>query len=127
MHAIWKTAAAVAIVAGAGIAVTACTSMGPMADGASPRRCLSAPLDTTRVIDERTLFIQDRVGTAAILHMSSQCLSNFDPTMFKFRGTNDICSKNDAEISGLQGGTIATPCFVESIQWLSKDEVAKYR
>ena len=126
MRAVWKTAAAVAIVAGAGIAVTACTAMGPMADGASPRRCLSAPLDTTRVIDEKTLFIQDRMGTAAILHMSGQCLSNFDPTMFRFRGTNDICGKNDADISGLQGH-IPTPCFVQSIEWLSKEDVAKYR
>ncbi len=126
MRACWKTLAVVVAVAGAGIAVTACTAMGPQAEGSAPRRCLSAPLDTTRVIDEKTLFIQDRMGTAAILHMSSQCLSNFDPTMFRFRGTNDICSKNDAEISGLQGH-IPTPCFVESIQWLSKDEVAKYR
>jgi len=126
MRAVWKTVAAATIVACSAIAITACTAMGPMADGGSPRRCLSAPLDTTRVIDEKTLFVQDRMGTAAILHMSSQCLSNFDPTMFRFRGTNDICSKNDADISGLQGH-IPTPCFVQSIEWLSKEEVAKYR
>ncbi len=126
MRTFWKTVAAVTIVAGAGIAVTACTSMGPQADGASPRRCLSAPLDTTRVIDEKTLFVQDRMGTAAIVHMSHQCLSSFDPTMFKFRGVSDICKPNDADISGLQGN-IRTPCFVENIQWLSKEEVAKYR
>jgi hypothetical protein len=126
MRTVWKTVAAAAIVAGAGIAVTACTAMGPDAAGGSARRCLSAPLETTRVIDEKTLFVADRMGTGAILHMSSQCLSNFDPTMFRFRGTNDICSKNDAEISGLQGN-IPTPCFVDSIQWLSKEELAKYR
>lgn len=126
MRTIWKTVGVVAVVAGAGVTVAACTAMGPQADGMSPRRCLSAPLDTTRVVDEKTLFLQDRMGTAAILHMSSQCLSNFDPTLFKYHGTSDICSKNDADISGLQGH-IPTPCFVESIQWLSKDEAAKYR
>ena len=126
MRAIWKTIAAAAIVAGAGIAVTACTAIGPQTEGASPRRCLSAPLDTTRVIDEKTLFVQDRMGTAAVLHMRNQCLSNFDPTMFRFPGTNDICNKNDADISGLQGN-IPLPCFVDNIQWLSKEEVAKYR
>ncbi|MBW8734111.1 MAG: hypothetical protein JF571_07370 [Asticcacaulis sp.] len=126
MHTGFRTLAVVVAVAGAGLVVAACTAMGPQADGSPPRRCLSAPLDTTRVIDEKTLFVQDRMGTAAILHMSSQCLSNFDPTMFKYHGTTDICSRNDAEISGLQGH-IPTPCFVDSIQWLSKDEVAKYR
>ncbi|WP_443750703.1 hypothetical protein [Asticcacaulis solisilvae] len=121
-----KTLAVVAAVAGAGIVVTACASMGPQADGTPRRQCLSSPLDTTRVIDEKTLFIQDRMGNAAVLHMSNQCLSNFDPTMFKFRGTSEICGKNDAEISGLDGH-IPTPCFVDSIQWLNKDEAAKYR
>jgi len=118
--------AVIAAIAGAGLAVAACTAMGPQADGASPRRCLSTPLDTTRVIDEKTLFVQDRMGTAAVLHMRNQCLSNFDPTMFKFRGVSEICGRNDADISGLQGN-IPTPCFVDNIEWLSKEEVAKYR
>jgi len=116
--------------AAAGLIVAACsTAPGDSADAArpSPKRCLSAPLDTTRVLDGKTLFVEDRSGTAALIHMNASCLgSGFDPVSFTYRGSTQICHPIDAEIKG-QINTVAIPCFVKSIEILDKDKVQEYR
>ncbi len=93
----------------------------------SGARCVSTPLETTRVIDRKTLYIEDRSGNAAILHMSYNCLSEFSPTGFEYRGSSQICNPIDADITG--GVTDAVPlrCMVSQVQLLSKDEAKTYR
>ncbi|MBP2158564.1 MULTISPECIES: DUF6491 family protein [Asticcacaulis] len=118
-------------VSAAGLIVAACSTVpGDTADAgekASPRRCLSAPLDTTRVLDGKTLFVEDRSGTAALLHMNASCLgSDFDPVGFTFRGSSQICHPIDAEIKG-QINTVAIPCFVKSIEILDKERAKELR
>lgn len=115
----------------AGLVVAACsTPPGGSADadgGPSPKRCLSAPLDTTRVLDGKTLFVEDRSGTAALIHMNASCLgTDMDPVGFTFRGTSQICHPIDAEIKG-RIDTIAIPCFVNSIEILDKERAHKLR
>jgi hypothetical protein len=117
--------------AAAGLIVAACSTVpGDSADaggGPSPKRCLSGPLDTTRVLDGKTLFVEDRSGTAALIHMNASCLgSNFDPVGFTYRGSTQICHPIDADIKG-QINTVAIPCFVKSIEILDKDKVQEYR
>lgn len=113
----------------AGLVVAACSTVpGETAStGDSPRRCLSAPLDTTRVIDGKTLFVEDRGGTAALIHMNGSCLGReMDPVGFTYRGTSQICHPIDAEIKG-QIDTVAIPCFVKSIEFLDKDKATAFR
>ena len=117
--------------AAAGLIVAACsTAPGDSADaagGTSPKRCLSTPLDTTRVLDGKTLFVEDRSGTSALIHMNASCLgTDMDPVGFTFRGSSQICHPIDAEIKG-QINTIAIPCFVKSIEILDKERANKLR
>lgn len=117
--------------AAAGLIVAACsTTPGDTAaggDGPSPRRCLSAPLDTTRVLDGKTLFVEDRSGTAALIHMNASCLgTDMDPVGFTYRGSSQICHPIDAEIKG-QINTVAIPCFVKSIEIVDKERANKLR
>ena len=118
-------------VSAAGLIVAACSTVpGETADaggGASPRRCLSGSLDTTRVLDGKTLFVEDRSGTAALIHMNGSCLgTSFDPVSFTYRGSTQICRPIDADIKG-QINTVAIPCFVKSIEFLDKDRANKLR
>lgn len=113
----------------AGLIVAACsTAPGDSADAGGPsKRCLSAPLDTTQVIDGKTLYVEDRSGTAALIHMNASCLGRpMDPVGFTFRGSSQICNPIDADITG-QIDTVAIPCFVKSIEPLSKEQAAAYR
>ncbi len=119
--------------AAAGLIVAACsTAPGDSADadvagGTSPKRCLSTPLDTTRVLDGKTLFVEDRSGTSALIHMNASCLgTDMDPVGFTFRGSSQICHPIDAEIKG-QINTVAIPCFVKSIEILDKERANKLR
>ena len=116
--------------AAAGLIVAACSTVpGDSADAArpSPKRCLSAPLDTTRVLDGKTLYVEDRSGTAALIHMNASCLgTGFDPVGFTYRGSTQICHPADADIKG-QINTVAIPCFVKSIEFLDKEKSQEYR
>lgn len=118
-------------VSAAGLIVAACSTVpGDAADaggGGAPKRCLSAPLDTTRVLDGKTLFVEDRGGTAALIHMNASCLgSDFDPVGFTYRGSTQICHPIDADIKG-QINTVAIPCFVKSIEILDKERAKELR
>ncbi len=120
---ILKTIAAASVLAGITIVVAACSTPGTQASQSTPRQCLTAPMETTNVIDEKTLFISDNRGQGALVHMKGSCLSKFEPVGFKFRGSSDICAPIDADITGSLS-SIPTPCFVDSIEFLTKEQTA---
>ncbi len=85
------------------------------------RTCLMAPLDNTKIVDEQTLLMIDRSGAAAVAHMSGSCMIDAtSPVIMKFHGTDEICGPLDVDISGTVTGGIPIPCFVKSIEPLTK-------
>lgn len=119
-----KTILGAAALAGVAIIVSACSTpatTGAQAGQSKPRQCLMGPMETTNVVDEKTLFIIDGHGQGALVHMKATCMSKFEPVGFKFRGTNDICAPIDADITGSLS-TIPTPCFVDTIEFLTKEQ-----
>ncbi len=120
---ILKAVAAASVLAGIAIIATGCSTPEMQAGQSSPRQCLIGPMNTTNVIDEKTLFISDNRGQGALVHMKGSCLSKFEPVGFKFRGSSDICAPIDADITGSLS-TIPTPCFVDSIEFLTKEQTA---
>ena len=120
---ILKAAVAVSALVGLATVITACSTPGTQASQSAPRQCLIGPMNTTNVIDEKTLFISDNRGQGALVHMKGSCLSKFEPVGFKFRGSSDICAPIDADISGSLS-SIPTPCFVDSIEFLTKEQTA---
>jgi len=122
-------AAIVAGVTAGALTVAACSSM-PAGDqasaSASSKRCVSAPLETTQVIDAKTLYIEDRSGTAALMHMGGSCLGTFNEAVgITFRGSTQICGPHDVDVTG-QVTSMSIPCFVESLEPLSKEQAAAF-
>ena len=93
---------------------------------AAPRQCLSAPIETNKVIDQDTLYLKDRSGNAALLTMSGPCLEVGNAIVIKYVGAQEICSRVDADISGVMYGMPPMQCIVKSIKALSKDEAKAY-
>ena len=120
---ILKAFVAVSALAGVAAVITACSTPGTQAGQSTPRQCLIGPMNTTNVIDDKTLFISDNRGQGALVHMKGSCLSKFEPVGFKFRGSSDICAPIDADITGSLS-SIPTPCFVDSIEFLTKEQTA---
>ena len=125
------------VTAGAAIAAVAtlagCADKDPssplrsMATG-KPRMCYSAPLETTKVIDESTLLMIDSRGNGALVKMSSTCLiDSTAPVIMKYHGTTDICGPLDVDISGSVTGGIPTPCIISTISPLSKEQTKVYQ
>ena len=85
------------------------------------RTCLMAPLDTTKIVDDSTLLIMDRMGNAAVAHMSGSCMIDpTSPVIMKFHGTDEVCGPLDVDISGTVTGGLPTPCIIKSIEPISK-------
>ncbi len=128
MHKFTLLAAGLGLAAGC-LTVAACSSMpGDQASAAgSAKRCVSAPLQTTRIVNANTLYIEDQSGQAALMHMAGSCLGNFNEAVrMTFRGSTQICGPHDVDVTG-QITSTAIPCFAESLEMLNKEQAASYR
>ncbi len=95
--------------------------------GVAPDQCVSSPLDTTRIVDSRTLYVDDYSGHAVLLHMTSQCLNSFHEAVgIRFVGTSRICDPLDVDVTD-SIFTMPAPCMVGSVEALSKDDAKAYR
>lgn len=93
----------------------------------APDQCIATPLNNTRIVDSRTLYVDDRMGHAALLHMGSECLNSFHEAIgVKFQGTSRICGPMDVDITD-SIFTMPTTCMIDSIEALNKDEAKVYR
>ncbi len=85
------------------------------------RMCLEAPLDNTKIIDDKTLLLIDRGGQAALAHMAGSCLlDSTSPVIMKYHGTTSVCGPLDVDISGTVTGGIPTPCIISTLEPISK-------
>lgn len=86
------------------------------------RQCVSGGnLDTT-VIDEKTLLVEDRGRGALLLKVSGCRLSHFDPLLFEYRGTTQICQPIDVQMSVIYAPGFKSACFVDELKPISLDE-----
>lgn len=124
-----KMMAAAVVVTAGGLLVAACSTL-PDSSGSSKElasgQCLSGPLETTQVVDEKTLFAEDRSGRAALFHMGSSCLMQNEAVGFVFHGANQICGPVDADITG-SVTQMPMHCFVKSIEPLTKEQAFAYK
>lgn len=96
--------------------------------GVEPDQCVSRPLDTTRIVDRSTLYVDDYRGHAVLLHMTSQCLNQFhDAVGLEFRGAERICDPMDVDVTDSIMTEMPVPCMVDSVEALSKDQARAYR
>ncbi len=118
------------VAAAAIIAVAAGASMAGDDRGRSVAsdQCVSRPLDTTKVIDDKTLYMDDRHGHAVLLHMSGSCMndSNEAIQLEYTGGSTRICSPMDVEVTG-NAVTTQTRCFISSVEALTPEQAAAYR
>lgn len=119
--------------AGAGLAVVVLTGASLAGDGERSDRvaagqCVSRPLDQTKVIDDKTLYVDDRSGRAVLLHMSGPCLYNsFEPVGMEFHGgAMRICDPLDVDVTGAVT-TMPTRCIISSVEALTPEQAAEYR
>ncbi|ESQ76334.1 hypothetical protein [Asticcacaulis sp. AC402] len=96
-------------------------------DKPSAARCVSTPLETSDIVDRKTLYIEDRSGNAAILTMSNGCLTQGEPVGFEFFGGSQICKPIDANVTGGISSAVPLRCMVKSVQLLTREEAKDYR
>lgn len=115
-------------VVGTVFAFAASRSLADDGETAKPTaRCVSTPLETTDIVDRKTLYVEDRIGNAAILHMSNGCLSQGEPVGFEFYGSSQICKPIDAQVTGGLASAVPLRCMVKSVELLTRDEAKAYR
>lgn len=90
-------------------------------------RCVSTPLETTDIIDRKTLYIEDRSGNAAVLTMGSNCLREGETLGFEFFGSSQICRPIDADITTGVNTAVPIRCMVKDVKLLSRDEARDWR
>ncbi len=123
---------ATACVLGAALVLGGCADKDPSSplhsmETGKARTCLAAPLDTTKIIDDKTLLLVDALGHGEVAHMSGSCmLDSTSPVLMKYHGTTTICGPLDVDISGTVTGGIPTPCIVASMEPVSKAQVQAY-
>jgi len=98
-----------------------------LAEASKPlRQCLSAPLDQTRILDDKTLFASDRSGNAALIKMTGACMRKNEAVKIVYRGSTEICGPVDVEISGYSDPVMQMPCFIGSVTPLTRAEAKSY-
>jgi hypothetical protein len=105
---------------GAGLVLYAAQGPATAADTAAtdkaPRRCLTGGGYDSKIIDKETVILSDRFGNSSRVKVKGCNLNNFDPLLFVFRGTNQICDPIDIDMSTLNTpGGFQARCFVESV------------
>ncbi|EGF90273.1 hypothetical protein ABI_32890 [Asticcacaulis biprosthecium C19] len=117
--------------AGAGAALAVLTSVslaGEDGRGVAAGQCVSRPLDQTKVIDDKTLYMDDRSGRAVLLHMSGACLfDQHEPVGLEFYGgSTRICDPLDVDVTG-SVTTMPTRCIIASVESLTPEQAQAYR
>ena len=114
--------------------LTGCEGMYAGADrglaGASvkpARQCIMAPLQQTQILDEKTLYAEDGFGHASLIKMGGACMHKSEAVKIEYRGITQICGPADVQISGYSTPQFETPCFIDSVTSLTKDEAKAYR
>ncbi|WKL57099.1 hypothetical protein Q1W73_15755 [Asticcacaulis sp. ZE23SCel15] len=88
----------------------------------SLRQCVSGgDLDTT-VIDEKTLLVEERGRGAMVMKVSGCRLNNFDPLLFEYRGSTQICNPIDVQMSVIYAPGFKSACFVDTLKPVSFEE-----
>lgn len=123
-----KISATVAGLALAGIAVMAVQSRADERDRSGARdagstaRCVSTPLKGSRVIDERTIVVDDWHGNAAVLGLTGPCLDKHTfGVRIKLVGIQDeICRPDDVDaVADTSPGAMGV-CAVRSVELMSR-------
>ncbi len=91
------------------------------------RQCIDAPLKETQVLDETTLYAEDAFGHASLIKMNGACLRRNEAIKIEYRGISQVCRASDVQISGFETPRFETPCFIDSVTSLTKDEAKAYR
>jgi len=88
----------------------------------SPVQCVNAPVNDTRIIDDRTLIIVDRDGHAASLTLSGPCLRDRSTAVIiKYNANGDrICHPADADITS--GRSVPLTCGIKTLEMMSAEE-----
>ncbi|ESQ76335.1 DUF6491 family protein [Asticcacaulis sp. AC402] len=96
--------------------------------GVSADRCVARPLDQTKIIDEKTLYIDDRSGRAVLLHMSGACLHDRHEAIgLEFSGgMSRICDPLDVDVTG-SVMTMPSRCIIASVEALTPAQAKSYR
>ena len=95
--------------------------------GRTAARCVSTPLETTDVIDRKTLYVEDRQGNAALITMSNNCLWKGEPVGFEFYGASSICRPIDVNVTGGLSSAVPLRCMVASVELMTREEAKEYR
>lgn len=86
------------------------------------RQCVNGgDLDTT-VIDEKTLLVEDRGRSAMVMKVSGCRLNHFDPLLFEYRGSTQICNPIDVQMSVIYAPGFKSACFVDELKPVSFEE-----
>ncbi|MDC7675645.1 hypothetical protein [Asticcacaulis machinosus] len=86
------------------------------------RQCVSGGnLDTT-VVDEDTLLVEERGRGAMVMKVSGCRLNHFDPLLFEYRGTTQICNPIDVQMSVIYAPGFKSACFVDELKPVSLEE-----
>ncbi len=93
----------------------------------APDQCVYQPIDTTRIVDSRTLYVDDRRGHAVLLHMTSPCLNSMgDAVGLKFQGSGSICGPLDVDVTD-SIFTTRGACLIDRVEALDPDRAKGYR
>lgn len=120
-----------ALVAGMGVALMA-VAAAPVVSQTSPektkrpvRACVNGPDTRTHVLSESTLLVTDRGRGAVLVEVAGCRLNPFDPLIFKYRGTTQICDPIDLDLAVRSVGGFNTPCFPQSVTPVSPEEATR--
>ncbi|MFT4091622.1 MAG: hypothetical protein QM645_12875 [Asticcacaulis sp.] len=86
------------------------------------RNCVNGPDTDTHVLNENTLLVMDRGRSAVLIEVAGCRLNPYDPLIFRYRGTTQICDPIDADISVSSPGGFQSPCFAQSVTPVSIEE-----
>ncbi len=90
--------------------------------GRPAAQCVSTPLKGSRVIDERTIVVDDWHGNAAVLNLTGPCLDKHTwGVHIKLVGIQDeICRADDVDaVADTSPGAVGV-CAVRSVELLSR-------
>jgi hypothetical protein len=83
--------------------------------------CISGSGFNTQVIDEQSLLADDH-GSYFLFKVSGCRLNDFDTPVFRYFGATRICKPIDVRLSLLSQPGFESPCFIDSITPITKDE-----
>lgn len=88
----------------------------------SMRSCVNSRNMDTQVINANTILAENGPREAVVIKVSGCRLNDFDPLVFEYAGSSEICAPVDVNISQSNMG-FRDQCFVESVTAVSPEEV----